>query len=176
MPNSLSLAVTVESNSLELTTMLLDEDKWSEKVLVDVLSYAVGRNRVEIVKELLLQDGADPSRAPSYDNPPLVKAVEKGYNVVIDILLADPRTVHDISYSFKDRSILEKAAKKGYTNIVRSLLARGASAQPNVQTPMHSAVINGDPEMVKLFLNRDDVDHNTMFNGQTPLHHAVKAN
>ena len=30
--------------------------------------------------------------------------------------------------------------------------------------------------MVKLFLNRDDVDINAIFNGQTPLHHAVKAN
>lgn len=41
---------------------------------------------------------------------------------------------------------------------------------------MHSAVINRDPEMVKLFFNRDDVDINAIFNGQTPLHHAVKAN
>ena len=41
---------------------------------------------------------------------------------------------------------------------------------------MHSAIINRDPEMVKLFLKRDDVDINAIFNGQTPLHHAVKAN
>ena len=41
---------------------------------------------------------------------------------------------------------------------------------------MHSAVINRDPGMVKIFLNRDDVDINAIFSGQTPLHHARKAN
>lgn len=41
---------------------------------------------------------------------------------------------------------------------------------------MHSAVINCVPEMIELFLNRDDVDPNATFDGQTPLHYAVSAN
>ena len=107
-----------------------------------------------------------------------MEAVElRGYDACVDLLLADPRTDPNV-LSRRGGTILEQAAKEGYTNIVRSLLDRGASAQPqpNTQTPMHSAVINRDPEMVKLFFNRDDVDINAIFNGQTPLHHAVKAN
>lgn len=124
---------------------------------------------------MLSRDSVDPSKA-LYRHPPLVEAVElRGYDACVDLLLADPRTDPNV-LSRRGGTILEQAAKEGYTNIVRSLLARGASAQPNTQTPMHSAVINRDGEMVKLFFNRDDVDINAIFNGQTPLHHAVKAN
>ena len=167
--------VTAKRKSLELTTMLLDEDMWSEGALLQALLSAVSGNRVEIAKELLSRDGVDPSKA-CYGHLPLVEAVEwRGHHASVDLLLADPRTDPNV-LSRKGRTVLEEAAKEGHTNIVRSLLARGASAQPNVQTPMHSAVINRDPEMVKLFLNRDDVDLNAIFNGQTPLHHAVNAN
>lgn len=106
----------------------------------------------------------------------LPAAVEKGHGAVVDVLLADPRTDPNVPCHFEDRIILEKAAQKGYTNIFRYLLVKGASAQPNLQTPIHSAVINRDSQMLELFLNRDDVDPNAIFNDQTPLHHAVNAN
>lgn len=140
------------------------------------LNNASEDGRAEIVKKLISRDGVDQLVARFKRNPPLAGAAERGDDAVVDILLADPRTDPNVLYHFEDRTILEKATQRGYTNIIRSLLARSASTQPNLQTPMHSAVIKRDPRMLELFLNRIDVDPNAIFNSQILLHDAVSAN
>lgn len=133
--------------------ILLDAGEWSEKDLLDHLATAVMAGEDEIVKELLLR-GVDPS-VPLYGylKPPLLEALVRGHNAVVDVLLADPRTDHNVRFYDKmdihgTQTALQEAAKRGNAHMVRSLLEQGASTRPNVETSMHSAVINYSPEIV----------------------------
>lgn len=88
------------------------------------LNNASEDGRAEIVKKLISRDGVDQLVARFKRNPPLAGAAERGDDAVVDVLLADPRTDPNVLYHFEDRTILEKETQRGYTNIVRSLLAR----------------------------------------------------
>jgi ankyrin repeat protein len=64
------------------------------------------------------------------------------------------------------------------------LLSSGAHAgfaHVGEQTPLHSAILNKQPELVRLLVNRSDVDPNALFadtcsSDRTPLHIAVDTN
>jgi len=127
-------------------TMLLDGECDLKKDLLSHVGSAVMDGEAEIVKELLLR-GADPS-LPLYEDlePPLLKAILRGHNAVVDVLLADPRADHDVRFNDRidiqgTQTALQEAAKKGNAHVVRCPLEKGACARPNVETTMHSAVI-----------------------------------
>jgi ankyrin repeat protein len=72
------------------------------------------------------------------------------------------------------------AARNGHAEIVKMLLSAGAHAgfvrKTGWQTLLHSAIRHKQAELVRLLVNRDDVDPNALGSGGTPLETAVEAN
>ncbi len=122
------------------------------------LYLAVYNNNVEIIDIL---------------SKPLFEAVEAGRLDKIQILEDDIVSV-DLKNS-EGMSLVAISAEKGYIDIVKYLLANGATLNTIDMwgwSPLHSAVIGGNSEMVKLFieygLEVDESSHEFM----TPLHYA----
>lgn len=108
----------MNNERLKIFNILLDAGEWSDKALLELLTYTIIFRKDKVAKELLLR-GADPSvKCLKNRTWPLLLAVADGENAVVDVLLADPRTDYNMRCpydfpSYGTRTVLQKAAKMG---------------------------------------------------------------
>ena len=137
------------------------------------LMWAASNGHEGVVKILLGQGGADPSKPGGDDRTPLLCAAENGHEAVVEILLRR----HDVNPNSPDtggRTPLLWTAINGHQGVAKMLLGRGDvdPDKPNIygRTPLWDAAWNGQEEVLKILLERDDVNPNKRdVNGQTPL-------
>lgn len=130
------------------------------------LIYAIHNGHDNIAK-LLLDKGADPSLSceDGYLCPILI-AVDSGRTNIVELLLDNGANVNmqGFDYGFWDGDLgctpLILASHHGHIGMVKSLLRRGADANPNFDmedgkhcSPLIEAVTGGHAEIVKLLLD-----------------------
>ncbi|KAJ5556796.1 hypothetical protein N7494_000711 [Penicillium frequentans] len=133
--------------------------------------------------KMLIEYGADPNIRGQKKCTPLIAASQYGHTAVVATLLAHPN-IKKNAYSLGQITPINIAAQNGHTEIVKMLLSSGAHAgfaRENGLAPLHSAVLDKDPELVRLLMNQTSVDPNALFaesrfSDLTPLHIAVKTN
>lgn len=112
------------------------------------------------VARVLLDNGLDPNVSDSSFRTPLYMACLDGYAPVVDVLLENPNTrVNPLNKS--DYIPLYEAVFRGDVGIAAALLAHGAHVKPTEEwgwTPLHSATIRKNVEMLRLFDGRRDLD------------------
>ena len=123
------------------------------------------------VKRLVIDCGIDPNIQDDVDgSTPLHDAAEKGYFVIVKILLehgAEPNIQNYIGWT-----PLHLAAANGYFVIVKILLEHGA--EPNIQdndgsTPLHKAVANCRVGVARVLLEHGADPTIRDKKGRTPL-------
>lgn len=128
---------------------------------------ALGRDESKTVSALLKR-GFDPNTVNPKGIPALIAAVQEPAPLVVDALLADPRTNVEVRTQ-QDESPLMLAALKGHLGLCQKLIARDADVNKPGWTPLHYAATGGHVEVMQLLL-----DHNAYLdaespNGSTPL-------
>lgn len=127
---------------------------------------------------VLLEYGVDPNVPDRAKRTPLNAASTLGHTAVVEILLAQPNI--KLNEQTMDNSTpISGAAQNGHTEIVKTLLLAGAhlgSVRKGSDTPLHYAVLNKQHDLVRLLMNRKDVDPNAIGKTGTPLQLAVDAN
>ncbi|KUI62492.1 Serine/threonine-protein phosphatase 6 regulatory ankyrin repeat subunit B [Cytospora mali] len=130
------------------------------------------------VVTLLLNNGGDPSIRDKSGNRPWQVAAEKGHNLIVEALVRDEKILAD------DRILARKgllfAAEKGYVDIARLLLNKGADADmkdDNGLTPLHWAMKRGDQALVNLLVDEGEATVNALDKERrTPLFLGVLEN
>jgi len=125
------------------------------------------RNGHREIVELLLNNGANINAwsncRSSEDGTALISAAKNGHIGIVKLLLDRDAELDDIA--------LIKVASKGHIEVAELLLSKGANINALASTfsPLYSAVLNNDLEMVKLLLEHNpDIDHHDIV-GYTPL-------
>jgi uncharacterized protein len=99
---------------------------------------------------------------------PLLFAAQQGDRASADLLISAGADVNDADAS--GASVLVVAAHSGHGELAQLLLGRGAD--PNAAgagyTPLHAAVLRGDPALVKALLSKG-ADPNTSLTAGTPV-------
>ncbi len=91
------------------------------------LTIAAAKDQAEVAR-LLLAAGADPNRTDVYGWTPLMRAIGAGQLRSAQVLVAHPRAVVTQAND-EGWSALHLAAARGYVELVRGLLERGAAPQ-----------------------------------------------
>jgi ankyrin repeat protein len=131
------------------------------------LQGAAHLGHVHLVKQLLKVDGIDLNFADSkLYIAPLALAARSDHSDIVELLLDAPNidpNVKDLSRA----SALLYACKRGHVSIVRKLLARDdvhvntfGGIDGGMWNPLTAALWKGDLEIIKLLLDRYDVDPN----------------
>jgi len=153
-----------------------DYNKWSPLLIA-------AENGHLATVEMLIDYGVDPNVRDRLNCTPLNAASQRGYTAIVAILLTQPEINVNI-YSDGQITPINIAARNGHAEIVKMLLSSRAHAgfvREGGQAPLHSAILNKQPELVRLLVNRESVDPNalfadTSFSDRTPLHIAVETN
>ncbi|KAJ6190734.1 hypothetical protein N7519_000755 [Penicillium mononematosum] len=146
------------------------------------LLIAAIKGNLAIVK-ILLDYGVDPNVRDPSKCTPLYQASAHSHTAVVATLLAHPK-IKVNAYSTGRITPINAAARNGHAEIVKMLLSSGAHAgfaRKGGPTPLHGAILNKQPGLVRLLVNRKDVDPNVPFldstsSDRTPLHIAVDTN
>ncbi|RAL17140.1 ankyrin repeat domain-containing protein [Aspergillus homomorphus CBS 101889] len=187
------ISLAAENGSLEIIRLLLEVSLLSpspvdlnifDKNRYTALFLAATHGHASIV-ELLLAHGANPNLRESTGRTALFMAAIRGHTAVVRTLLAyhdDPRQPDleiDVVINQGETALLA-AARQGHTEIVFMLFKRGASLGTNsrttVQPVLHSAVLHRQPELLRLVVNRDEIDPNRIHRNRTALGLAVANN
>jgi ankyrin repeat protein len=174
------------------------------------LSRAVQQNNISLVRSLL-DKGASANTKDKHGTPLLLLSVGNGYKELTELLLNkgadinikdDTRTIsfhHSLikgpgKMSYGGATALQIAAAKGYNELVRLLLDKGADADISSDiikynvvakqdeqevsaemggTALNMALANGELETAKLLLSRTN-NVNTVCMKMTPLHYAIR--
>ena len=144
------------------------------------LHTAAFRGRVEDVKLLLLERGADPNAKDNAGRTPLHFAAFRGHVEVVKLLLergADPNARNKEGETPLHIAAQEKKeyVGEGHVEVVKLLLERGAD--PNAkddegETPLHIAAQEGHVEIVKILLERGADPRIADNEGRIPLDYA----
>jgi len=173
------------------------------------LSRAVQQNNISLVRSLL-DKGISANTKDKHGTPLLLLSVGKGYKEITELLLNkgadinikdDTRTIsfhHSLikgpgKMSYGGATALQVAAAKGYNDLVRLLLDKGADADISSDiikynvvakqdeqevsaemggTALNMALANGELETAKLLLPKTN-NVNTVCMKMTPLHYAI---
>ncbi|KAH6984491.1 hypothetical protein BKA56DRAFT_581078 [Ilyonectria sp. MPI-CAGE-AT-0026] len=138
-----------------------DVNSWEENYCQSPVSTAAKYGRVDIMKLLLAEKGANPGLKDGFQRTPLSRAAENNHLAVAEILLATGRAKEN-SKDRKGRTALLWAVKNGHVDTVRLLLA-SAGVNANArdrrgETPLLWAVRRGNLEIVKLLISVKGVD------------------
>jgi ankyrin repeat protein len=121
----------------------------------------------------LLKQGFDPNTLDDKGQVGLFVALRGGAVKAAQALLADPRTEIDHANAHGETPLM-MAALRGQTDMVRTLLDRGAQVNRSGWTPLHYAASGGDPALVALLLDRGAAIDALSPNGTTPLMMAAR--
>ncbi|KAF7590769.1 hypothetical protein BBP40_002385 [Aspergillus hancockii] len=147
-----------------------------------LLGVAARSGHVAVAK-LLLFASADFTDVDKHTYSPLFLAATHGHAPIVQLILdrgADPNIQDSVG-----RTPLYGASIRGHIDVVNILLAhQGIKAnvrenndaglqQEGMHTALHSAVIRRQPEMLRLRVNRDDIDPNAVDGIRTALDSAV---
>ncbi|KAJ5567851.1 ankyrin [Penicillium hetheringtonii] len=139
---------------------------------------AAYRGNLATVK-MLLEYGLDPNGRDKSNRTPLYAASGRGHTDVVRTLLEHPK-IKVNAYDNDRITPICFAARRGHAEIVKILLSCGAHAgfvgKRGGYTPLHSAILNKQPELAALLVNREDVDPNALAEKSTPLQLAVSVN
>ena len=135
------------------------------------------------IVNMLLDYRVDPNARDPSKRTPLCQASTHGHIAVVATLLAHPK-IKVNAYATGRITPINVAALNGHAKIMKMLLSSGAHAgfaPKRGPTPLHSAILNKQPGLVRLLLNRKDVDPNALFlysaiSGCSALHIAVDKN
>lgn len=122
---------------------------------------AVHQDDAATVNELL-QRGFDANAVDPSGRSGLFMAVQEGSLKAADALVAWPKTRVEWR-SAKDESPLMIACLKGYTDLVRKLIARDADVNKPGWTPLHYAATGGRLDIMQILL-----DDNAYIDAQSP--------
>ncbi|RPA93309.1 ankyrin [Choiromyces venosus 120613-1] len=130
------------------------------------------------IADALLKSGCDVNRGDSEGSSPLMWAVERGNEGVVEFLL-QREDVNPDSSNELGRTALSWAVQEGCESIVKLLLERGDvnpdSSDKDGRTPLSYAAECGKEGVVKLLLQRQDVNADSSDQlGRTALSHAAE--
>ena len=161
------------------------------------IKVAVTAGQADVLKHLLDDDMMKGKRAPSYDIKPnasslLNLAATNGHEDVVDTIfnycnLAEVQCVNEVD----GRTPLFSAVMNSHENVVRKLLANGATIKANGTTAIHIAAEHGDQNILRILFkataNNPDTNRGTEMKdsgltllrsydtkGDTPLHKAAR--
>lgn len=107
------------------------------------------------------------------DNEQLLIAVHKNDIKLVDQLFTQNQNLDpNYVYTKTGNTLLNLAASKGYTEMVKALLRHGANINikgENLDTPLYSASVNKNKETVKALLEAGADSNITNKDGNTPL-------
>jgi ankyrin repeat protein len=138
--------------------------------------------RADIVKTLLeakLKEKINPNSKADDGNTPLMAAIEKGYNDIVELLLK----ITDIEFEPKNNGLnpLYLAVQRKDLNIIKMILEKSNKIDPNhcynEISSLYLAVANGDIEIVNLLLTatfKIKLDVNKKTNEITALYLAAQ--
>lgn len=133
--------------------------------------FAVGNDRVSLVKELLAK-GVDPNTVAPNGEPVLVIAARANYAGTVDALLAARANVN--ARSAVGDTALMAAALGGHLDLVKKLRARGADIDGPGWTPLIYAATGGHDPVVTYLLAEGANVNAVSPNGTSALMMAVR--
>lgn len=142
------------------------------------LAFAVESGNESLVK-LLLDSGVNIDTSERCWKNPLYLATYNSSETMIQLLLDRGADVTSVGRCWDLNSTLHYACKRGFENIVRQLVERGANVQEegeSGQSVLHAAVLSGNENIVKFILDFElDVSGKEEIRFErTPLHFAAK--
>lgn len=178
-PNSESaLTIAARAGNVEIVRMLLETTHESSLTDHDALSKAVGAQRLEVVRQLLVKWPAVSVRHSHSREGALCIAVERGYEEIATLILQNGiRETTEIEMG--DQSALFKAVNRGNTNMVKLLLDHkmgrfqimlwGQSPHRVKDVLLERAIEKGNEGIAELL-----IEHGA--SGQVAFEKAVKGN
>lgn len=133
---------------------------------------AIKRDNPRPIVELL-QRGFDPNTIGADGNHGLFVAVREGDLKAAEALIDWPQTKVEWR-SAKDESPLMIAALKGYTDIARKLIIRGADVNKPGWTPLHYSATGGHVDIMRMLLDESAYIDAESPNKTTPLMMAAQ--
>ena len=129
----------------------------------------------------LIEAGADVNARDDDGRTPLYFAVLGGHAEAVEALAssgADPNARYDDNQYGRDQTLLHEAARMGYANVVRALIAHGASVRVwdrSGDTPLHTAAYFGSTSVVEVLLAHGADSNARTMDAKTPLDYAREA-
>ena len=146
------------------------------KLLETPLHRAVKKDLHEIVK-ILLANHADISLRNLDGETPVYIAVKSNHKVCLGLLMENGAKVNEI---IKNQTLMHVAVRTNDVKMIKLLIDYkaeiNAKSTDKGETPLHEAILNAKPLMVKCLLENGaniDFQCNDL---ETPLHKAVKSN
>ena len=139
------------------------------------LHQACIKGHTDLVRQLVVEHGADLSAKGEHNRDALMYAVSGGHQVLVRVLIKD---FHFSANRSDGRTPLHQACFKGHTDLVRQLVVEhgadvGARDNDNWDALMY-AVAGGHQELVRALIKEFHFNANMSrnSNGRTPLHQA----
>lgn len=160
--------------TLLLTPAAVLDEAFKDESLLHI---AAGKGNPVMVALLIDQGGFNPDIRNSNQLTPLHIAAEKGFELVIRVLLGKKASID--AQTTNKKTPLFCAAEKGHSEAVRCLIENGADIQLETKnmSPLHIAAMNGHTDVIKAFLESGKEINLDIVNelNQTPLHCASLA-
>lgn len=139
------------------------------------------KQKIVVIKEII--DAGRASAQKEIESQTVMAATVDGNKDNVKKLInngADVNTVYPHVDSFQDGyTPLLAAARDGFSEIVKTLLATGAEVRVEdwifKGAPIHKATYNGNPEILQILVDHPDINLDVQgpINGYTPLHDAL---
>ena len=151
--------------------LCLQTVSWAESL--DDWFIAVKNDRAGTVKALL-KKGFDPNAAESErGETALILAMRENAMDVMDVLLADRRTLIDKEAANGDTALMI-ACYNGNEKAAQALLDKGAKVNKNGWSPLHYAAAGGNEKIVRMLLDKDAFVDAVSPNATTPIMMAAR--
>ncbi|MFV0679106.1 ankyrin repeat domain-containing protein [Ottowia sp.] len=161
----------LKSAALGCLLALASAAAWADDLAVDYVRAIKQDNAVRI--NGLLRDGLDPNARNEHGTPGLVLALQEEALRAAQAILASNRLDLE-ARTASDENALMMAALKGQVDMVRALLAKGASVNKPGWTPLHYAATGGNADIIGLLLDRRASLEARSPNDTTPLMMAAR--